>query len=172
MIALALYSVFGSGIKIWTAVNKSIPEEDLNIFLYKFGRDLENSFSFKGIDFLGKEDSIEFPAIVNSQRLEKRTIGQVVYSCKPTQEIVIREERDFSHIYEEDDGEVTQAVSGVESLTFQYRYYNSEIKEYVWVDEWEREKLPTAVKIELEFNDGSEIKKITRTIDIPNSGSL
>ncbi len=172
VIALTLYSVFASGVKIWEIVNTSISEEEVNIFFSKLSQDLKNSFRFKGTDFLGKEESVAFSSIVKSQRMGIATVGQVIYAYKPSGEEIVREERDFSHIYDEDEGEITDKMSGVESAAFQYRYYSSEIEEYVWVDEWEKEALPLTVRIELELNDGRETRKFTRTIDIPCSGEL
>lgn len=172
VISLAVYAVFSNGMKIWQRAASPIAAEDVDIFLDKFRSDVMNSFSFKDIDFLGEDTRIEFPAIVYSPRMGKRTVGQVSYFYEPSKERIVREERDFSHIYDEDRGNVTQALTHVESLTFQYRFYNAQAEEYVWVAGWEKEGLPVALRIELEFNDGAEVRKVARTIDIPCSGSL
>ncbi len=172
MISLAVYAVFNSGIKIWQRVNRSVPGEDVNIFFDKFRTDIKNSFAFKGIDFSGEEDRLEFPTIVDSPRLKKRTVGQVIYSYDSREKILAREERDIAHIYGEEKGPVTQALKYVESLTFLYRRYDENEKVYIWEEKWKRGRLPVALRIRLEFNDGTEVNKITRTIDLPSSGSL
>ena len=84
VISLAIYATFNNGIKIWQKINKPIPQEDLYIFLDRFVSDVKNTFKFTGLNFLGKVDRLEFPALVDSPRLNKKTVGQVVYFYNST----------------------------------------------------------------------------------------
>src|SRR3989338_4885613 len=62
VVSLALFSVFNSGIKIWQRINQTSINEDLNIFLSKFARDLANGFSFSAINFSGDAERMQFAA--------------------------------------------------------------------------------------------------------------
>jgi len=170
IVSLAVYATFNSGIKIWQRINTEIPEEDLDIFFYKFSSDLRNSFKFTGIDFLGEKDKVAFSTLVDSQRLKKRTIGQVIYSYDFLAEILNREERDFSQIYSDESNIATQSLRNIKSLKFQYYSYDKEKKEYLWNDEWQKKELPLAIRIELEFDDSTQANKFTKTVSIPAGG--
>jgi len=69
-----------------------------------------------------------------------------------------------------------QIVNNVESLSFQYYYYDPEGEVYIWKDIWqeeeeeEEEKIPLAVRIEMEFGEDAERERVTRTITIPAGG--
>ncbi len=169
VISLAVYSSFNSGVKVWKRINQRIPEEDLEIFFEGFSRDLRNTFKFTGLNLLGKEDKVEFPTLVHSPSLNKRTVGKVVYFYNPQEELFNREQRDFVEIYMGEKGAVRQSLENIKSLKFRYYFYDEEIKEYLWEDEWIEEELPLAVKIELEFYDGVETQKFTKTVNIPVS---
>ena len=170
VISLAIYATFNSGVKIWQRVNKQIPEEDLDIFLEKFALDLRNSFKFNGFNFLGEEKRFEFPTLVNSPGMNKKTVGKVIYLYDSESNIIKRNLLDFSQIYNGEEGTAQELLKNVKSLKFRYYLYDKEKKEYLWQDEWLKEDLPLAVRIELEFGNGTEIRKFTKTVNIPVSG--
>lgn len=167
VVGLAIYATFNNGVKIWQRVNKEMPQEDLGIFFEKFRADLRNSLAFKDIGFLGTVHGIEFPTLIDSRRLDKRTVGKVIYSYDPVSGIVEREEKDFSHIYSGHEGIVTQSLKGISFFEFQYYSYDKEEKEYVWQGEWEKENLPLAVRIGLKFDKVFQDDNFTKTISVP-----
>ncbi|MBN1405357.1 MAG: prepilin-type N-terminal cleavage/methylation domain-containing protein [Candidatus Omnitrophica bacterium] len=167
VILLALYAMFDNGIKIWQQVNKPIPKEDVDIFFDKFAYDLRNTFKMKGVNFTGAENIFEFAALVTSSRLDKRTVGRVVYFYDTQAEAVKRKRMDFSDIYNRDEGEIEDMLKNVKSLRFQYYFYDTQTKEYLWQQDWLNEEPPIAVEITLEFYDGSKLCAVTRTIGVP-----
>jgi len=171
IVSLAIYASFNNGIRIWQRVNKNIPEEDLNIFFDRFALDLRNALQFSGINFSGGSERLEFATIINSQRLQKRTVGEVIYLYEPHKQILKREERDFSQIFSGEDGLIRQSLTKIGYLKFQYYSYDKNKKEYVWEEEWlAGGALPLAVRIEIEFKDGVQTHKFTKTVSIPVSG--
>ena len=170
VVSLAVYAVFSSGTKIWDRLNRKAPEEDVNIFFDKFVTDLKNGFKFTGIDFLGSENKLEFPTLVYSPRLDKETVGKVVYSYDYASDTLNREQRDFSHVYNEENGPVTLSLNEITALRFQYYFYDEKTKDYFWLDEWFEEKPPLAVMIELELNADKQKVKFTKTVTIPAGG--
>jgi len=170
VVSLAIYTTFNNGIKIWQRINKQLPEEDVDIFFDKFARDLRNTSKFRGINFIGKEDRIEFASLINSRQLKKRTIGQVIYFYDTSVEILKREQRDFSQVFTGQEGLVTWALINFKSLKLQYYVYDREKKEYLWQEECLTGTMPLAVRIDLELKDGTQIHKFTKTVSIPISG--
>ncbi|MDB4349758.1 prepilin-type N-terminal cleavage/methylation domain-containing protein [Omnitrophica bacterium] len=179
VISLAIYTTFNNGIKIWERANETIPEEDLNIFFDRFSSDLRNGFNFKEIEFKGNSDRLEFATLVISPRLKKRTIGQVIYFYDSAARTLKKEERDFSHIFREQEGIVKHALKNVKSLKFYYYFYDDDRKEYFWLEEWkkvkeeEKEKgktTPLAVRMIVEFDDETRILEFTKTVSMPVGG--
>ena len=143
VISLAIYTTFTNGIKIWQRINTHIPEEDLGIFFERFSSDLRNNLRFRDSAFSGSDGRLEFSSLVDSPRLNKRTIGEIVYSYDAVGGTLIREEKDFSHIYTGERGRISQLLKNIGSLNFQYYFYNEEEKEYYWVKEYEHSGLST-----------------------------
>jgi prepilin-type N-terminal cleavage/methylation domain-containing protein len=170
--SMAVYSVFSSGIKIWQAATKSMPEEDLAIFLEKFTSDLRNSFKFKDVNFVGTRSSVEFATLVNSLRLESRSVGKIIYFYNNGTDKLCREILDFSHIYSGDHGREQELLGHVKAMKFGYYYYDAPTKEYVWKDEArvDEKTLPLAVRIEMEISSGGRTANYVRTINIPAGG--
>ncbi|MCX5692484.1 MAG: prepilin-type N-terminal cleavage/methylation domain-containing protein [Candidatus Omnitrophica bacterium] len=170
VISLGIYSTFNNGIKIWQRLNKEVPEQDLYIFFDKFASDLRNSLKFKGINFSGMENQLDFAAIVNSPRLRKRTVGSISYFYDPKTGSAYKEERDFACVYAGARGVVREVLKNIKSLEFKYYSYDIERKEYIWQDRWLKENLPLAVWLEVEITDGDKVFKFSKTVNIPIAG--
>ena len=167
VVSLAIYSTLTNGTKIWQTVNRVLPEEDLQIFLDKFSYDIENTLRFRSIRFLGEPDSLEFACVVYSPRLNNKTVGKIIYSYNPEKDILYKRELDYSQIHNGQEPSPQEVLKNIKSLKLQYYFYDEDKKEYLWVDEWVKEKLPLAVRVDLELKDGNQANKVTRTIDIP-----
>lgn len=170
VVGLAVYATINNGIKIWHRLNKTYIEEDINIFFQKVSADLRNSFIYKGIDFLGKEDSLKFTTLVTSRSGIsglKMGPGEVIYYFNPKERKIIKEKRNLSDIYKQRQGFTQELLKNVESFRFEYYYYDSLSKEYFWIDEWLKEYLPLAVRIRLELVHEQSPYEFTKTINIP-----
>lgn len=165
VISLAVYTTFSNGIKIWQKVNTNIQQGDVNIFFEKFSSDLRNTLIFRDIDFLGSAYQTEFPTMVNSTRLNNRTVGQVIYAYNSLSKTLTREERDYSHLYRDDEGLVRPLLENVRFMEFQYYFYDEEKEEYFW--QYECASIPLAVKIELQFGENDQITRFIKTIGVP-----
>lgn len=167
VVSLAMFAVFNNGIKIWQRINKQLPQEDIAIFLDKFNRDLRNSFEFEGIKFTGGRQEISFATLVSSRQLGCRTVGRVTYSYQPFEARLSRRQDDFSQAFSSQENEFSQPLNNIKSLKFQYYFYNQDAKEYLWLDDWGKDSLPLAVRIELETGDTGQIRKFTQTVGLP-----
>jgi len=169
VLSLAIYATFNNGIKIWQKINEQVVEEDLDIFFEEFTLDLRNTFKFKGLNFSGGEKQLEFATLVDSPRMHKNTVGKVIYIYDPESKIISKSSLDYSQIYEGSAGITQQLVRNVESLRFQYYFYDKGTKEYSWLDEWSKEGLPLAVRVELSLGEAKQNSEFVKTISIPVS---
>ena len=165
VIALAAYFSLAAGIRIWQRVNQKAEYEDLAFFLDRFGSDLRNCLEFSNINFSGTKDRVSFASLLNSPRLKKRTVGEVSYIYKAQEGLLNRQERDYSHLYNQAEGFVKIALTDIKSLEFKFYVYDEMEKKYLWLEEFDRDDLPSAVRLELELEGGWE--KVVRTFNIP-----
>lgn len=171
VVSLAIYSTLNNGIKIWHRVNTVMPEEDLAVFLDKFGRDITNILRYNPIRFFGQADRMEFASRVEFNGNGGESVGKTVYEYSPAKETLYRWKLDFSDVYNGAAKAPEEALRRIASLKFRYYFYNEEKKEYLWADDWVKEALPLAVRIELELDaGGNQAIKTARTFSIPVSG--
>jgi len=172
VISLALFKTFDSGIKVWQRVNRKIPETDVNILFFEFARDLRNSFNFAGTEFLGKENEVNFTALVNSERWQKNTIGRVGYFFDSNKRELNRRQADYSQVYEEKSGISREFLKNIKSFHFRYYAYDAQRKEYLWGEEWQKKTLPLAIRMEIEVVYDEQTSKFVKTVNLPASGRL
>ena len=152
VVALAIYGLLSTGLRIWETVQRPLPGEDINIFLDRFRLDLKNCFLFEGIDFSGTQESLAFVTLVQSNRLNSETVGQAIYSYDANKKALNRELGDFSNVYSGAAGSLKQSLEKVESVRFQYYTFDEPTKKFVWSQEWlTPEVLPRAVRLELKI---------------------
>jgi prepilin-type N-terminal cleavage/methylation domain-containing protein len=168
VISLAIYSTFASGIRIWQRIHTSVPEEDLGFFFDTFTRDLVNAFAFDTIDFFGDSDTLGFPTLVFSPRLEKQTVGQVIYTFRREVGELQREQRDYTQLYA-GGGLVATPLKKIRNLRFYYFVYDKTRNAYLWRDTWQEEGVPHAVRIELTIMDGTQENEYVKTVSLPTS---
>ncbi len=166
IISLAIFSTFSNGLKIYNRINSEFTLEDLVIFCDRFGQDLRNSLNFTGINFTGKDDEVEFAGILNSPRMQKRTVGRIKYAFDPSKESIIRFANDYSSVYSQEEAPIRHSLDKVKSCVFSYYYFDNQTREFAWLAEWGKDGFPVAIRMELEFKDNPE-SKLTRTFNIP-----
>lgn len=170
VISLATYSIFSSGLKIWQRVNQVLPEEDIDIFFDKFSFDVKNSLFFKGLKFEGNHDGFQIVTAVYSPRLKAKTVGKIIYTYDSYARTLVRQERDFSHLYTGQEGVPFQSLGDVTFLQFHYYFYDDQKDEFRWEDEWSNPKPPLAVRVEFRIGDDERERAFIKTVSIPISG--
>jgi prepilin-type N-terminal cleavage/methylation domain-containing protein len=166
IISLAIFSTFSNGLKIYNLINSQATSEDLIIFCDRFGQDLRNSFNFTSINFTGKAEELEFASLLNSPRMQKRTVGRLKYAYDPASEKLKRFTSDYAALYGSEEDTVRHALDRVSSCVFSYYYFDNQTQEFAWAEEWKKTGLPAAVRMVLEFKGDPEAK-VTRTFNIP-----
>jgi hypothetical protein len=172
LVGLAIFATLNNGISIWQQLNQAVGQEDINIFFERIARELRNSFEFETINFQGGTDRLSFATFVTtigSSLPQEMGIGEVSYIYDEGSDLLIRQKRNYTQIYQGEEGFAQWLLKDIASLKFSYYFYDADRKEYFWQEEWLQEGLPLAVRIELESKNGQETERIIRTIDIPAS---
>jgi len=167
VLGLSVYSAFNNGIKIWKRVVKNVIEEDISIFFEKISRDLRNSFQYSLMEFEGAQQRIAFPTLIVSKS-SKYEIGYVAYFEDSIDNSINRQQQNYSQLYKGINPTPSKLVKNIENLTFQYYYYDAERDETSWESSWEdKENLPLAVRVKVEFYEDNEEKSLVKSISVP-----
>lgn len=167
VIAMAINSTLNSGVRVWRKINHDLPQEDVNIFFDKFTTDLHNMLPSADSQFIGKKQELELDSLVASKRFSGKPPGKIAYVYNEQTNILSRKAKDYSAVYNDEDGMVIPVLKNIQSLIFTYYFFDAQNKDFRWLEEWKREGLPRAVRVELEIKDGEKFKKFTRTVTIP-----
>ncbi len=182
VIGIAVYTALSNGIRLWKRINQEAPQEDISIFFVKISYDLRSLVKHSAASFSGGPDSISFPTFVVSETEEgimKRDLGMVSYYFGKEENVVSREQSNYSQIYLSKPGPARRLLKGVDSLTFRYYCYDPENEEYIWLDAWNAdeappgvnvdESLPLSVKVEIGL-DGYQDEKFCAIVPVPVGG--
>jgi prepilin-type N-terminal cleavage/methylation domain-containing protein len=169
VVCLAIYSTFASGARIWQRINRLSLNEDLNMFFDRFTTDVKNSVVFTGQRFQGAVDRVELPTLVSSAALEARTVGRAVYSYSG--QALARSQSDYSQLYQNVPVHPRHVLNNVRSCKFSFYQYDQDKKEYSWVEEWEKDELPLAVRMSLTVGTDTQAADFVKTVNVPLGGS-
>jgi prepilin-type N-terminal cleavage/methylation domain-containing protein len=178
IISVAIIASFASGLKVYEKVQNYTGERaDVLLSLEKIERDLRNTVAYSGIDFVGKKESIFFPALTS-----EGSLGRICYYLKGRLDTLTREEQGYARAtlskIRKGKGDIKKLVS-LKDIGFSYYYYDIEEKEYAWKDSWEMEdededmktkpgeRVPLGVRVEVTFKEGRKEVMLTRTVLIP-----
>lgn len=168
VVSMAIYTTLSTGLKIWRKASFEIVEENADVFFEKFTADLRNAVMYNNITFAGSADGFELPTLVMSRNLNSRAVGKVIYSYDKDGKSVRRCAQDFSDIFN-GGGPGSEALQNVSSARFQYYTYNAQTKEYLWQDEIADQRMPLAIRIELEIGNNDKVVRLVKTVNIPIS---
>lgn len=167
VVSLAIYSVLSSGLKVWKKTNTALVAEDIGIFYAKLSQDLSSIIKFNSIPFTGQREKLEFCSIVESPNLAAKNVGKVIYEYDPLQKTFRRGTSDFSQVYKEEVNFQGALLNKVQSLKFTYYFYDQEKKAFLWTDDWIKDSLPAAVRLEMAIGEGPGTVTVTKTLCIP-----
>jgi prepilin-type N-terminal cleavage/methylation domain-containing protein len=170
IIGLAIFTTLSNGIRIWQRLNLTVAQEDINIFFERIARELRNTFEFSTIKFQGDCDRIAFATFVvtpGSSQPQGTDIGQVSYYYDKMNRQLVKENRNYSQLYKGDTGIRQELLKDIDYLRFSYYFYDEQAREYLWLETWQEDYLPLAVRIELEFDNEQQPNRIIRSINLP-----
>ena len=179
VLALAVYGLFDSGIRVMRKMVRPLPQEERSIFFEKFSRDLQNLFHYAGVAFKGEKERVVFATTVRTQKElgGDQGIGRVTYSYNSDARAIERLQENVSQIYEGKAAQSAAVLIPVDSLSFEYFGPDSSDKtKYLWSDEWDEAEenftkgIPLAVRVTFTFQDEDQERQIKRAISIPVGG--
>lgn len=171
IIAVSIYSVFRSGVRIWYRVSPLIQNtQSLRFFFNTISRDLKNSISYakKGMNFEGGRRKISFMTLVevSGQGISPNAEpARVFYYLDNTRKAVRRGVATRMEGFSEDYAKISDVLNNIDDEDFEFEYCykmgsSPTEYDYEWKDEWEDKekengKIPRGVRIRA--GDYSEI---------------
>lgn len=173
IVFVAVYSNFSAGTRIWQRLQADTPEEDTAIFLSKAKRDFTEAMRFSPIPFSGDDEEVAFAAGIDTVPAlgGHRGIGRIRYFYDPKARGIMREIRNFSHVYEDKPGSVTRLLGDIDSFKLSYLAYDPLAPGYVWTEGFEPKPnaspLPAAVRMSYTTASGEAVE---RTLFVSSGG--
>ncbi|MDD5348091.1 MAG: prepilin-type N-terminal cleavage/methylation domain-containing protein [Candidatus Omnitrophica bacterium] len=166
VISVAIFNTFANGLAIYRRLSTEIPGERTVLFLERLSHDVHNSFEYASINFTGEDAGVEFASIVWSPAAKKHLPGRIRYVCDSDKESLVRFEGDYFSVFEQKEPASRHRLEGVASCVFRYYSYDEEKKEYSWLEDWTKQGLPNALRLEITFKDDAA-QPLIRTFEIP-----
>jgi prepilin-type N-terminal cleavage/methylation domain-containing protein len=178
VIAVAVYGMISNGIKVWEVVNQESPQIDASLLFERMSLDLENGVCFKGIDFIGLENSFSFACITKTLKSGQgfnKGIGQVKYSFDAQSKSVKRGYIDYEQLFALKQPEARNLIGNVNNVLFNYYYFDQQKKTFIWSNIWppeaytgqDKRALPLAVQISMVLESEKALIKKIKTLNIP-----
>ncbi|MDD5225734.1 MAG: type II secretion system protein [Candidatus Omnitrophica bacterium] len=145
-LGLAIVATFAGGLKIFNRMQSyTVTRADVLLVIEKMERDLRNTFSFKGIDFIGGPKRMTFPSVlrtVSAKGQVKESPGSVSYYRDDSshERALSREEKAYAQAVKKgssEHGDIA-VLAPIEDVDFQYFSYDPEAKTYSWGNEWDK----------------------------------
>ena len=174
VIAVAIYSNFSAGARLWVSLQGGSSIEDENIFYMRTSEDFEKAFRYGEKGFSGESDRISFmTGIRASEELGgDRGIGQVSYFFDKGRRVILREERDLSRLFKDSAGPSRVALQNVAALKLSYLGFEKTENAFVWQEAWTDPKgaLPKAVQFDMTLDTPEGPSKVSYHFAIPAGG--
>lgn len=170
-VAMALYSNFSAGARLWNALRQSLPADQADLFFYKASADFDNAFKSSAIAFEGGPSKVSFASFSTLDPALGGTDGitRVSYSLDRRGVTVLRLTQDVSDIFRSKTGAEQAVLADARSFRIEYLGEDVLTHRFVWTDEWRRDdgSLPAAVRFAA-ASSASEKKTVwTRTFNVP-----
>ncbi len=158
IVAVALYSTFGTGISTWKKIKQAQDlYQDIRLTLDKMALDLENAVLYSEkpefVNFQGGKSKISFYSTVEtSQALPGHTeLRKIAYSLDESGHILQRREQALFNSGQNTEEEAQEIAAAISRLDFFYCYEDEHAEPpYKWQDSWDfPQELPQGIKIEL-----------------------
>jgi prepilin-type N-terminal cleavage/methylation domain-containing protein len=180
VVGITVYTTMVNGINIWQRIVVETSAEDVGIFLERLSGELRNTFLLTGIKFRGGRDSVSFPGRIRLTTKDGAAtgIGEVRYAFDRRDKLISRGYKTYSQLYRNRGEQERPIAENIESLDFEYYFYEPERKKYSWSSGWqehdetfglqEEPALPLAIRIKVGIEEPEGKKVFTKTVWIPS----
>ena len=151
--------------RLWQALNRSIAEEDLNVFYRKTASDLDRAFKFSALSFEGNEAQVSFAATIDapSELGGEFGIGRITITYDEAHHLLTKQEQNVSNLYKESTGPSQVLLKHVAEFQASYYGYDAMHSEYAWGEGWDASKkgLPLAIRFVCRLGSDPEPQTFT-----------
>ncbi|MEI9476840.1 MAG: type II secretion system protein [Deltaproteobacteria bacterium] len=146
IVGLTIVTTFAGGLKIFHRMESyTAAKADVLLAMETIERDLRNTFSYKGIDFIGDAKRMAFPAILktsSSKGPAGGSLGSVSYfrDDGSNARALSRQEKTYAQAVKKESSEHgdTTALVPIEDIDLQYFSYDPEAETYSWGSVWDK----------------------------------
>ena len=178
IIAVSVYGMLASGIKVWQAVNQDLGQIDSNIAFDKLDTDLHNIVSFKNIVFQGTDNEFSFACVSKVQTSTNgfdKGVGRVRYFFDADRQGLFRQYVSYDSLFSLEQPESRMLIGNIRDVLISYCFYDEQKKTFLWTNTWPPDQkdwlqsrvLPVSLRIAMMFSADDVILKKIKTIDIP-----
>lgn len=167
VVSVAIYSTFSSGLTVLRrSKNIDLVQQKFLLKVEKFSRDLRQTPTFNKKLFLGTEDKLSFSGIVNEipSRLTYYYDGlsfAFMYNADSLDTIITKEGKIDPKL----KSKSMVFINKVKEIKFSYLFLNLKKNLREWVEKWEYDYLPLAVKL----NIATDKQNYETTIFLPTA---
>lgn len=163
VIAVSVYSVFSTGVRLWDRANPMIEaNQSVRFFLNSLSSDLKNSVRYlpDGANFEGGSKAVSFMALVSGQggpTSHGTELARISYYYDASRKAIMRSAATLSEGFSPDLAKTSEILDMPDGPSFSLEYcYKRPISpttyEYDWKDEWLKKdmdagKIPRGVRI-------------------------
>lgn len=163
-----IFSVFSQGVRLWDRAYQQRSNFDIYYFVEKLNTDLQNSFIFSNDDFIGKPNSMEFYSLAPDQHFKSDLPVKVQYSLQGSS--VNRQELSYEKVLAGNKQGFSQVLlDRISSCQFQY-YFTDFQNVFEWMNYWQKDCLPSAVKILIEYRENNKTHQRSDIVWLPQGG--
>ena len=175
-----VYTTFSQGMSLWHRAAKDHPETDVEIFFEKLTHDLRSAIVSERVHFKGVQDQLDFFTRVTAQEVNPRESGtglvpvQVHYAFVKSRKAVTKSQESLkqvlSPLLDAPSADERTLIGQVSGCAIEYYDDDGRDNAYLWKTRWEKDCLPLAVKVDLDYRVGSDTRKYSRIVPVLAGG--
>ncbi|MBN1587244.1 MAG: prepilin-type N-terminal cleavage/methylation domain-containing protein [Candidatus Omnitrophica bacterium] len=160
LVSGAAVAVLAGGLRVWERYQVAGVQTDMmRLGVEQIRKDLVNARRFDLIHFEGSSSQFQVPATIQVDYEEGgslQELGQVSYFADRRYGCLGRSQAPFSELKRHRaKSDYTVVIDDLQNIKFSYFGSQKEESEAKWTSRWKSHLLPQAVKIELQYGDGT-----------------
>ena len=171
-----LYATFYQGVNLWKRAQADRGEYRDIFFVERLTQDLRNAFPLSGSKIKGTAKEFEFYALLSGGDLGLSHVAsglrfpcRVRYYFDASNQQVSREVQSYSQILTESKEKIKTNIVFQTPKNMEWMFMGrTKAAVLLWQKVWEKDYLPNAVKLRVEYDDQKQV--FIRTINIPGGG--
>jgi prepilin-type N-terminal cleavage/methylation domain-containing protein len=182
IIGLSVFTVFAQGLKLWQRAASVIPDVDSDIVFEMITADLTNAYQSNMASFEGADTMMRFFSYsrrnyeVKNPEVRIRHPKAIQYLFVPEGKLLARSEEPLEILLSKNAKSrqipYKVVVKGLKECRFEYYHLDDEKSEFQWKPYWNRDCLPKAVRISLNYDDERRVENFVKIVSLPASSCV